>query len=309
MQHDTRNGNRQPQTVLEPIIQEDIPFHDHTITAVRLEDGRIAVVLRWVCEILNMNPQAQTQRIERTTAIANELVRVKVQPRQAGSKGGGRQTMPALTLRGFPVWILGINPHEVADGDDPQRAAHIREMIIAYQLEAVDVLYQHFAAKDRLALPAPTVEARTVIVPAAEPMKPQQEPPQGATDEELASYYEDLAVWAYWKAKQHAQAWRKGLSVRLEDHEARLEAREAVEQLIPEILDRLGPEVISIEQQRQVQVYVKKLHDATGKPYGTIYDELKTAFDCPRYQEIRADEWEQVKHWFLVQFQRAKDKR
>jgi len=133
--------------VLAPIEREDIPFHGHTITAVKLPDNRIAVVLNWVCDALCVDPQSQTRRIERTPSIADELVMVKVL-----AKRGGMQDMIALTLRGFPTWILGIHPSELKD-DNPEEAARVRQMIIAYQVEAVDVLYNHFAQKGYLALP------------------------------------------------------------------------------------------------------------------------------------------------------------
>jgi hypothetical protein len=301
------------QQVLEPVLQDEIPFRGHTITAVRLSDGRIAVVLRWICEVLNLDPQGQVQRIQRTAAIAGELLRVKVQPRMVGEKpkrGGGAQAMPVLTLRGFSPWILGINPNEVEkDPQDPEKAEYIRQMIIAYQVEAVDVLYTHFMQRARL-LPEPgDAETHAVIVPTAEPIKPKQEPASGASDAELTSYYEDLAVWAYWKAKKHAQAWRSEVQNRIEDQEARIEAKEAVLDLIPEILDRLGPETISTQQQRQIQVYVKQLNQLTGKPYATIHDELKMVFEKPRYQDLLASEWSQVNNWFKLQIQRAKEQR
>ncbi|MEO9059393.1 MAG: hypothetical protein ABI396_14580 [Ktedonobacteraceae bacterium] len=54
---------------------------------------------------------------------------------------------------------------------------------------------------------------------------------------------------------------------------------------------------------------MKRLHDATGKTYGTIYDDLKTAFDAPRYQEIRENDWDKVLNWFQFQIDRAKGKK
>ncbi len=140
------------EQVVDPVEQEVVPFHEHEIIAVRLADGRICVVLRWVCETLQLDSQGQVRRIERTASTARELVRVRVQPRVAGSKGGGVQTMPALTLRGFSPWILGINPDEVKS-DEPTEEARIRELIVAYQEEAKDVLYLHFLNKGHPVLP------------------------------------------------------------------------------------------------------------------------------------------------------------
>jgi P22_AR N-terminal domain len=291
---------------LEPVEQESIAFHGDTIIAVRLADGRIAVVLRWICESLKVRPNGQVNRIKRTAAIANELIRVKVQTR------GGRQEMPAITLRGFPTWVLGINPNEVKeDPEHPEEVERIRQMIIAYQVEAVDVLYTHFAQKVQRPAAVPVAaKGRAAIVGEQaiiefEPVRPQ-EPEPNATEEELATYYEHLAVWAYWKASQYAQQWRGKVEEWRGTIEARLESREAMTDLIPEILERLGPETLSPTHHRQVQVLAKQLHQATGKPYPTIYDDLKAAFEKPRIEDLLEDDWSQIEHWFRVQIERAK---
>jgi len=286
--------NRSSEQALEPVEQESIVFHEQDIVAVRLADGRICVVLRWICESLKLAPNPQVRRIERTAATANELVRVKVQTR------GGRQSMPAITLRGFTPWVLGLNPNEVQDEGNPQEAERIRALIIAYQTEAKDVLYEYFVNKRRLTLPS------GAVIP-VEPMQPQ-EPEAEATDAEKATYYENLAVWALWKASQHAQRWRGGIEVWRGEIEGRLEVQEAMSGLLPEILERLGPEKITSKHQQLVQYYVSKLHEATGKHQGTIHAELKTAFKVPRYQEILEDDWPKVENWFQVQIERAQGK-
>ncbi len=294
MEEDSRNGNQQS---LEPVLQEDIPFRGHTITAVRLIDGRIAVVLRWICEILSLDPQGQVQRIQRTAAIADELLRVKVQPRVGGEKprrGGGPQVMPVLTLRGFSPWILGINPNEVEeDSNNRGQAERIREMIIAYQVEAIDVLYSHFMQKAARISAAPS-ESRTIIIPATKP----QEPGPEADDQELTAYYEDVAIWAQWKASQHAQKWRSQVQGQLESLQIQLESEKAVTDIIPDILARLGPPRISTEQQKNIRGMVKRLTEVSGIRYQTIYWELAQAFQVPRYDEILASQYPAVCGWF-----------
>jgi hypothetical protein len=293
MEEDIRNGEKPPQA-LEPVEQEEVPFKDEMIIAVRLADGRICVVLRWVCETLRLDPQGQVQRIQRTSATAKELVRVRVQTK------GGRQTMPAITLRGFSPWILGINPSEVK-ANGPLEEERIQTLVIAYQEEAKDVLYEHFVRR-RPALPSPG----GAVIP-AEPTQPQ-EPGAEATDTEKAAYYENVAVWALWKASQHAQRWRGGIEEWRGEIESRLEGQEAMSGLLPEILERLGPEKLTAEHQQLVQYYVGKLHEATGKHQNTIHADLKMAFKVPRYQELVEDDWPKVEHWFRVQIERAKGK-
>ena len=59
------DGERQPEKVWIPVEQDTIPFYGHDLVAVRLDDGRIAAVLRWLCEGLHLDPLGQLQRIER----------------------------------------------------------------------------------------------------------------------------------------------------------------------------------------------------------------------------------------------------
>ena len=276
---------------LEPVEQETIEFHNEQVVAVRLADGRIAVVLRWVCASLRVDSHAQVRRIQRTGATASELVRVRVQT------PGGRQVMPAITLRGFSPWVLGISPNEVKS-DNPAEEERIRALIIAYQEEAKDVLYEHFVRKGRAAaLPGPA------IVP-AEPMRPGPE----ATRAERIAYYEDLEVWARWKANQEAQEWRADVEEWRGSVESQLEGDKAMLALIPEIIDRFGPEKLTAEHQQLVQFYVNKLHEATSKHQNTIHVDLRTAFKVPRYQDILEDDWPKVENWFRVQMERTRKK-
>jgi antirepressor protein len=277
---------------LEPVEQEDIPFKSETIVAVRLEDGRICVVLRWVCETLHLDPQGQVQRIRRTATTAQELVRVRVQT------PGGKQTMPAITLRGFSPWVLGINPSEVRSANQVEDE-RIRVLIIAYQEEAKDVLYEHFVNKRRLALPEPHA-----VVP--DKLARPEEPGLEAGDEELTTYFEKLALWAQWMADRHAQRWRGKIEEWRGEVEARLEGNEAMMDLIPEIIERLGPETLTPQHHRQVQVFARQLHLATGQAYPTIYDNLKTAFAKPRIEDLLEDDWLQIERWFRVQIERVR---
>ena len=85
----------------------------------------------------------------------------------------------------------------------------------------------------------------------------------------------------------------------------RLEGLEAITGLIPEILERLPRETITPEHQNKVKYYVSQLSQLTGQHRATIYSSLYVAFNVPRYQELLESEWQQVEHWFEVQFARA----
>jgi hypothetical protein len=299
----------QPGTeTIIPIEVHTLLFYGKPLVAVRLPDGRPAVSIRSLCENMQLDRKSQVRRIQRTAPIAPDLVQNVVI--DLGT-GGGPQPSQVLVLRSLAYWLTGI--------DHKRTRPEMQNEILKYQCEAVDVLYTWAGQHSRtLATPAgqQMLEAPGTVIPhIAQPVEgqgivlaPLHEPGTEATHHEKAAYHERMSVWHRHQADLHAQAWRNEVQVRIEDQETRIEAKEALIDLIPEILERMGPETISIEQQRQVQAYVRQLHEATSKPYGTIYDDLKTAFDRPRYQELRADEWSQVVNWFRVQLDRAKGK-
>lgn len=88
---------------LIPSVQDTIIFNGKPLVVVRLPDGRPGVVLRWICENLHIQPQAQTDRIKRTEAIADDLVYVQVETE------GGPQGMPTLVLNSVPYWLATID--------------------------------------------------------------------------------------------------------------------------------------------------------------------------------------------------------
>src|SRR5690348_6356711 len=128
---DTRNDR--PAEALIPIEQDTITFYGHELVAVRLEDGRIAAVLRWLFESLSLERRGQMQRIERKTALRDVLIEVRVDTE------GGPQTMPALTLDVLPGYLFTI--------DEGRVRPEARDDVIVFQRECVKVLAEHFARK------------------------------------------------------------------------------------------------------------------------------------------------------------------
>jgi P22_AR N-terminal domain len=268
----------QESQALIPIEQQTILFRGLPLVVVRLSDGRPGVVLRWICENLHIDPAAQVARIKRTEAIAEDLVYVQVQTE------GGFQTMPTLVLDSAPYWLATIDTKRVKDTEQ-------RLEILHYQKRAVAALYAWASTPKAIASPTDLVPAEQIPQPAR--------PAPDATIEEWIYYHQQMLTVLEWQ--RDIEHWRESV-------ESRLEGLEAITDLIPEILERLGPETLTIEHQRSVQGMVKRLHDATGKSFGTIQNDLKTAFDVPRYTEIREQEWDKVLNWFQIQIDRTKGK-
>lgn len=190
--------------------------------------------------------------------------------------------MMALILRAVPFWLAGIDPKRVRE--------EIRPDIIRYQREVVDVLYS-WAQSSKAAPPA--------LVPSEQITRPAP-PANDASLTEWREYHRQMVTWIDWQAD--IEQWRTSV-------ESRLEGVEAMTSLIPEILERLGPQTITPQHHRQVQARASQLHQATGKPFSTLYDELKTAFEKPRLEDLLEEDWPQIEQWFKVQMERAKKKR
>jgi len=275
-EYDDENEDAQESQALIPIEQDTLTFNDRPLIVVRLPDGRAGVVLRWICENLNLVSEGQIRRIKRTEPIADDLVYVQVQT------DGGPQNMATLVLHGLAYWLATIDTRRM-EKEDPRRAE-----ILAYQRDAVDALYA-WASSPR------TIAAPTNLVP-AEPVTQPTRPAQDASIEEWIVYHQQMLQVLEWQ--RDIETWRGGVEGRLEGLEA----------IIPDILDRLPPPTLSPEHQKLVQDFVHQLSDATGKPHGTVWNEFKTAFAVAKYEQVPDGEWDKVANWFRGQLQRAKKK-
>lgn len=74
---------------------------------VRLPDSRPGVVLRFLCENLHIDTNAQMQRVQRSEAMAEDLVFTRVET------PGGAQRMATLVLRSIAYWFATIDTRRV----------------------------------------------------------------------------------------------------------------------------------------------------------------------------------------------------
>lgn len=279
------------QKDLVPVEQQTLTFYNKPITVVRLPNGQSAVIIRSLCENLQIDTAAQVARIRRTEAIAEDLVQVQV------NTTSGIQSMNALILHAVPFWLAGINPKQVKDET-------MRMEVLHYQREVVDVLYAWAST-------VPTKKHSQAIVPAqpTQPTQPTQpaRPAPEASPIEWADYHEQMALFYRWK---------NTVDTRLEELtdwqgtvESRLEGVEEIVRLVPEILHQLPPATITAKHQQQVKAWVAQLHEVTGKHQMTIYTNLYEAFAVPRYQELLEADWSKVEHWFRVQIEQARQRK
>src|SRR5258708_6188261 len=166
-------------------------FYGKPIIVVRLPDGRPGVVLRFLCENLHIDTNAQVQRVQRSEAMAEDLVFTQVET------PGGVQRMATLVLRSIAYWFATIDTRRM-EKDDPRRLA-----IVQHQREAVDVLYAWAAAPQVREAPSKKLV----------PSEPIIEPTRPAADASLAEcheYYVRMAAVLEWQME--VEACRGGIA-------------------------------------------------------------------------------------------------
>lgn len=288
------SDDKQAQNALIPVEQDAIPFYGHELVAVRLADGRICAVLRWLCEGLSLEATAQIRRIRRQTVLAEGLVTVRI------STEGGPQAMPALSLDVLPGWLFGI--------DEARVKPEIKHDVIVFQRECVKVLAAHFAEKRHSAMPY-----SGSLVP-AEPMQQPQRPSQEASRAEWIAYYQAMAAWMQWqddvdKWRDSMQTRQDTLEQRQDELESRMEGVEELSRMFVEVTERLGPATLTPEHQATVKRMAQRLNELAGFAYAKIYGELNQAFHVGRYSDISDDRWAEVAEWFTQRISAAERRR
>src|SRR6266571_5205227 len=144
-----------------PIRQETILFYEKPLIGVILPDERPAVVLRSLCDNLQLDRVGQIRRIRRTEAIAEDLIsNVRIE-----YEDGPAKHAHVLLLHAVAYWLATIEVSRVRP--------EIRPDILYYQKKAVDALYVW--AQSMRALPAPTDEAQGLLSAEASSVKQVRE--------------------------------------------------------------------------------------------------------------------------------------
>lgn len=269
----------QGQAALIPVEQSAVTLFGRTVRAVRLEDGRIAAVFTDLCQALELERAPQARRVRTDEVLGEQMLFAQVEAE------GDAQPMDVLTAWAIPTWLQGIQLSRIA--------AEKRPAILAFKREAADVLYRHFSQRqERLAAPS-------AVVP-SEPIAKPDVPATDAPPEVWIRYHTQMIAFLQWQAD--IEQWRGQV-------ESRLETVEEVSRLVPEILERLGPQLLTPEHQRTVQNMAKRLHEAAGVAYPAIYAELGDHFHVAKYEQIAEARWGEVVEWFTRRIDAAARKR
>ena len=117
-----------------------------------------------------------------------------------------------------------------------------------------------------------------------------------------ADYHEQLMVLYRRQATYEAQLAYVDAHIAEHDEQlgelhSRVESLEAGQRLLPEILERLGPQTLTSAHQATVKAMAKRLNDLTGSAFGTIYGDLTQSFHVGKHSDIPDADWPQVAAW------------
>jgi hypothetical protein len=160
---------------LIPIEQHTLTFYGKPIIVVRLPDGRPGIVLQFLCEDRQIDTNAQVQRVQRSEAMAEDLVFTRVET------PGGVQRIATLVLRSIAYWFATSDSLRM-EKDDPRRLA-----IVAVPAGSRDVLYAWAAASGVIEAPSKKLM----------PSEPIVEPTRPAADASLAEWHDYLERVSY----------------------------------------------------------------------------------------------------------------
>jgi len=206
------------------------------------------------------------------------------------------------------------------DAADTETLLRIIQSIPSPKAEPVKQWLARVGAKrlDEVTHPLSASEASTTIVTVPKPAESAPALEWAHYYEQLASLYRRAAAYeaqlAYVDAKldEHDAEITK-LHSRLEDVEdelhSRLEGMEEVTRLVPEILERLGPQTLTSEHQSTVKNMARRLSELSGISYASIYAELNDTFHVGKYSDIADARWADITAWFQLRIDAAEKRR
>ncbi len=263
------------------VEQRIIPYMGDDLAAALTSSGDVYVHLNAMIAALGLNTRGQTQRIQRTTALARGLRRIPLET------SGGLQRVNCLRVDKIALWLAGVETNKVKE---PFRAK-----IEAYQ--------------DELAPVATRVFMRMMGIPSAPPV----------TDPRLAALAEqyDVLMTAATFIAEHMEDLSalpgqvQSVSDQLTQAVHLLESLAAQQGETAASVARLTSEQkLTPAQKQHIKDAVNRIaDDSAGKPgalsHGQIYAALYRHFHVSTYSELPTTRYEEVMTFLRDLWKRA----
>ncbi|HEX6122236.1 MAG TPA: Bro-N domain-containing protein [Ktedonobacterales bacterium] len=148
--------------------------------------------------------------------------------------------------------------------------------------------------------PLPPADAGTQI---ATLTRPAEDAPALA----WAHYHEQLA--ALYRRQAAYETRLAVVESNIDELHDRMESVEEVSRLLPEILERLGPQTLTPEHQGTLKAMVKRLHEVSGLAYPTINYDLAQAFHVGKTEQLPEARWGEIVTWLQTRITAAERRR
>jgi len=257
---------------LTVIEQREITFYDDQVIAVKVEDEKIYVPIRPICDLIGVDSASQRQRIDRDLVLS-EVVKLCDVVTTSQGQTPQRRTMTALPLDYLNGWLFGINAKRVNE--------NVRPKLLQYQRDCYQVLYEAFGRNEVTAAPDPSIDELL------------------ADDDPTAiAYRQALAIVNMAREQVLMKVRMQSAESQLHDHEDRLQMIEA----------NYGDDsrYITNAQSTQIAQAVKQIALELGKrskrnEFGGVYGEVHRQFSIPSYKQLPAPKFSEAMN-FLRQW-------
>lgn len=265
---------------LQPLEQKTVNFYGDEITAVRIDDGRIMIPIRPICEILGINWDGQRQRIGRDSILSVEATNCTVViTAQDGTEQG--RAMTCLPLDYIAGFLFGVSENRVKP--------ELKSQLERYKRECYKVLAQAFSS-GRLTYHEQIMEADS---PAAQAYQ-------------IATALQSLAryQWVQEKRLDSAETQLTEHANILADHTEQIGNLETLLGNPARLIT--SEQASSISQ--AVKVIARELSKRTGRnEYGGVYGELYRRFSVTTYKEIPVKQYSEAMNWLKTWYQDLTD--
>ncbi len=253
-------------TNLQPLDEFPFEFYNELFSVVLASNRKLYLPINLVCRALQVDTNAQVQRIRRDEAISDALVQLPLQM-PYGLEGAvqTRQTL-CLWLNRLPYWLGTINTSRIKDEIR-------RQQVILFKREFADVAWAAFRSE---ILPSDMLSELDATLPPAE----QQ---YLTTMDKAADMRRDL--------QQQGEQLNE-----FEERLSNLEARLIGTDFINSAQAKQYQDMVAI-----LGAILKKKGIGT---YATVHAEVKQQFQVPAYQLIPEKDFPQLIHFLTRWYER-----
>ncbi|HEY7123459.1 MAG TPA: phage antirepressor N-terminal domain-containing protein [Ktedonobacterales bacterium] len=271
-----------------PVDQVVISFAGHEFLVVRFSDGRVAVVLRHLCEALDIDRWSQTRRIQSHPVLSKSLLLAQIET------PGGPQVVNVLVTWAMPLWLGGFDLTRLSEEK--------RELIMLLQTDAVDAFNSHFYKADIQARPQEQAKAHQ----SPPPLPPRDEPPPSVAEmrRALANRIEQedqRGETRLTRVEQELEGQQaEGRAAQAENQRRLLWVEKEIEALWAVLLVNpdAPPGALSPDHERTMHLFLRACHIISGQPIADLEYELAALMGVADVTQIPEAAWDRLLGWF-----------